>query len=135
MHPPRELQPHELQVSVTIAVAIASLIIVPALLAIARRLWIAWKEAEHARLVKLFVPREEMDMQFEELTKKQAEQHQENRDFLDTIRTEAQQREGKILGSIEAVSNQNRHESQRLGTDIANLGKRVDRLFERHTQQ
>lgn len=121
------MQPHE----VSIAIAVASLIVIPTLIAVGKRLVSMWRESRHARLVKLFVPREEMDVQFDTLSKTQDRQHAENRDFLDTIRREAHMREGKILASIEGVSNQHREESRRLGTDVARVGTRVDTLFER----
>lgn len=121
------MAPHE----ISIAVAVASLIVIPALVAAGKRLVVMWREARIARLSKLFVLQEDIDVQFDTLHKIQAKQHVENRDFLDTIRSEAQQREGKILASIEAVSNQHREESRRLGTDVARVGTRVDTLFER----
>lgn len=121
------MAPHE----ISIAVAVASLIVIPALVAAGKRLVVMWREARIARLSRLFVLQEDIDVQFDTLHKIQAKQHVENRDFLDTIRSEAQQREGKILASIEAVSNQHREESRRLGTDVARVGTRVDTLFER----
>lgn len=121
------MKPHEVQIVVTVAIAIGTVILVPLI----KRMWGAWQEAQHARLAKVFALREDIEAKFDELQQRQDKQHAENREVLDRIRTEAHQREGKILGSIQAVSNQNRGESARLGTDIATIAQRVDRVFER----
>jgi len=107
------VQSPELQLVVTVSIAVASVIVVPALVAIARRLYGAWHEAQQARLAKAFVLREELERKFSEMKATQTEQHAENREFMDTIRTEAHRREEKILASIDRV------------------GARVDRVFER----
>jgi biopolymer transport protein ExbB/TolQ len=125
------VKPQELQTIVTVSIAVASVVVVPALVAIGKRLFRAWREAHQAHLSKMFVVREEWEQKFADMQAQQAQQHAENREFMDTIRTEAHRREGKILASIEAVSNQHRQESQRLGTDIARVAARVDRVFER----
>lgn len=104
---------------IPIGIAVASLVVVPALVAVGKRLLDAWREAQHARLAKLFMPREEIEMQWDQLSKTQARQHAENRDFLETIRTEAHKREERLLEAIESGR-----------TEVGTVHQRVDRLFE-----
>lgn len=103
---------------VTILVAAVSVILVPATVAVGKRLHAWWRDHRHVRLALVFITREEYEMHFDAMNSTQSKQHGENRDFLDTIRTEGHQRELRILGSIEA-----------LATDNRETRKRVDQLF------
>lgn len=104
---------------VPIGIAVASLVVVPALVAVCKRLLEAWREAQQARLAKLFITREEHEMNFDAMTHTQAKQHAENRDFLDTIRTEAHNREERLLEAINSGNN-----------EVGKVHARVDKLFE-----
>lgn len=100
---------------VSVGIAVASLIVVPFVLHMIKQFRIARREAKAAELAKvlaMYVTKTEHDVQFERMEETQARNHRENRDFLDTIRTDAHKREGRILASIH------------------NLGSRVDTIFE-----
>jgi hypothetical protein len=88
---------------IPVGIAIASLIVVPALVAICKHYVGVWREARHARLAKLLVQREEFEMQFSELSETQAKQHAENREMLERIRAEGQERERTLLGAVSEV--------------------------------
>lgn len=112
---------------IPVAIAVSSLIVVPGVVAIVKMILQHRRDAKAAALhatiaehvapiqeqLDDFVTREEHDEHFDRLTTMHERQHKENRDFLDTIRTEAHSREGRLLQSIDGVH------------------KRVDNLFER----
>lgn len=135
------MQPRDL---IPVGIAIASLIVVPALVAVGKRLTAAWREARQARLARLFIQREELEqfrqaqqdrlakvfvareeveMQFDTLNRNQAKQHEENQQFLDTIRAEALQREGRVMQKIDDVQRNTR-------SDVISVHARIDKLFE-----
>lgn len=107
------------QLWVPIMIAVASLIVVPLVVAFFKKLREIYLEARLAKLKASFVTREEHDRQFEDMTKAQSVNHRENRDFLDTIRTEAQKREARLLGEISATRN-----------DVREVHGRVDTLYQ-----
>lgn len=109
-------------VQATIGAVILSVIVVPSLIALSKHYIDQRRRAKQAALDERYITKEVHDMRFDELAAKQAQQHQENRAFLDTIRTEALTREGKVLGSIEALSREMRGE-------IGKQSERVDEVL------
>lgn len=51
-------------------------------------------------------------MQFATLAKTQAEQHAQNQALLDQIRAEGQQREVRLVGTLESFQHQNREDAR-----------------------
>lgn len=68
-------------------------------------------------------------MQFSTLAKTQAEQHAQNQALLDTIRAEGQQREGRLLGTLESFQQQNRDDAKEQRGQITTVSGRVDSLL------
>lgn len=121
---------------VTIAIAVCTLIVVPLGKHVLDRYRQAHERAEAARLemvitqrLATYVTTEEHEMQFQTLTDTQDRQHRQNQDFLETIRTEALTREGRVLGSIEALANATRSGERELRTEIANQSLRIDEVL------
>lgn len=114
---------------VAIGVAIAGLVVVPAVVALTKRLLQAWHEARYGRLAKVFATREEVEMNFDELRKVQERQHAENRDFLDTIRTEALAREGRLTAILETYRQEQRTDTKDVREEVGEVHKRVDSVL------
>lgn len=68
-------------------------------------------------------------MQFATLAKTQAEQHEQHKALLDAIRAEGQQREGRLLGTLESFHQQNREEAKEQRGQITTVSGRVDSLL------
>lgn len=116
-------------VQATIGAVILSVIVVPTLIAIGKHYIDQRRRAKQAALDERYVTKEVHDMRFEEMAAIQARQHKENRDFLDTIRTEAFAREGKVLGSIEALAAQVRDSEGQMRGEINQQSQRVDEVL------
>lgn len=116
-------------VQATIGAVILSVIVVPTLIAIGKHYIDQRRRVKQAALDERYVTKEVHDMRFEEMAATQAKQHQENRAFLDTIRTEAFAREGKVLGSIEALAAQVRDSEGQMRGEINQQSQRVDEVL------
>lgn len=116
-------------VQATLGAVILSVIVVPTLIAIGKHYIDQRRRAKQAALDARYVTKEVHDMRFDEMAATQARQHKENRDFLDTIRTEALTREGKVLGSIEALAAQVRESENGMRGEISNQATRVDEVL------
>lgn len=111
---------------VPVAIAVGTAVVVPVLFMVVRH-WVSmWKAWRHAGLFKVFITRQEVDVQFATLAKTQAEQHAQNQALLDTIRAEGQQREGRLLGTLETFQKQNREDAQEQRGQIGTVSGRVD---------
>lgn len=99
---------------VTLLVATLTVIVVPASVAIGKRVHAWWMAHRHKKLAEKFITREEHEMQFQTMAEQQSAQHQENKDYLDTIRSEAHDREKRLLRSIEASQQDNRETRTRV---------------------
>lgn len=116
-------------VQATIGAVILSVIVVPTLIAIGKHYFDQRRRAKQAALDERYITKEVHDMRFDEMAATQAQQHQENRDFLETIRSEALLREGKVLGSIEALSSQVREGEREMRGEIGQQSQRVDEVL------
>jgi len=72
-------------------------VVIPAIIAVARRIGAAF---DTARAVKL---KEAIHAELKPIQEQQDRHHEQNRDFLETIRTEAYQRETRVVAAVEAV--------------------------------
>lgn len=111
------------------AVAIGTAIVVPALVAVGKHWMSMFRAWRHAGLSKVFITRTEVEMQFATLARTQAEQHAQNQALLDAIRKEGQQREGKLLGTLESFQIQNREDAKEQRGQIATVSGRVDSVL------
>lgn len=68
-------------------------------------------------------------MQFAKLAQTQAEQHAQNRALLDAIRAEGQQREGRLVGTLESFQQQNRDDAKEQRGQISIVSGRVDSVL------
>ncbi len=116
---------------------VASLLIAPTLWKIGAHYVEVWKEAREARLqsaitgkLSSYVTTEIHDMTFETLQQHQTAMHEQNLKLLDTIRNEAFQREGRIIGSIDSLAKQNRDEVAQVREEVSKVHVRVDRVLE-----
>lgn len=99
---------------VSIGTAVASLIVVPFVVHVIKQFIQARREARAAELAKvltLYVSKVEHDDRTDRMEQTQALWQRNNSAFLDTIRTEAEEREGRIVARID------------------NLAVRVDNVF------
>jgi hypothetical protein len=111
---------------VPVAIAVGTVIVVPILRAAGKHWVEMWREWRHKRLSKVFITRTEVEMQFATLARTQAEQHAQNHALLDAIRAEGQQREGRLLGTLESFQQQNRDDAKEHRGQIATVSGRVD---------
>lgn len=105
----------ELGIWITAGGILLSVVIAPVIRWFWRWVIDSWREAQLARLSKLFVTRKEYEMQFEELTQTQSAQHEENKRLLRSQQEEGMQREGRIVKTV--------------NDSTTTLGKRIDDLF------
>lgn len=114
---------------VPVAIAVGTAVVVPALVAVGRH-WVSmWRAWRHARMSKVFITRTEVEVQFAKLAETQAAQYAQNQALLDTIRAEGQQREGRLLGTLESFHAQNREEAKEQRGQIATVSGRVDSVL------
>jgi hypothetical protein len=117
----------------TLAIAIASVIIVPLLISIGKRIRAHWAEARLAELRAHFATRQQFDDLLEQQVKQehtQAERHQENRDFLDTMRIEALKREERIIATIEKGQDKAHTDLRDMREQVGKVHSRVDNVLE-----
>jgi hypothetical protein len=108
-----------------VAIAIGTVVVVPLLVAVGKH-WVSmWRAWRHARMSKVFITRTEVEVQFAKLAETQAAQHAQNQALLDTIRAEGQQREGRLLGTLESFQVQNREEAKAQSGKIETVSGRV----------
>lgn len=92
---------------VSIGTAVASLIVVPFVVHMIKHFLQTRREAKAAELAKvlaMYVTKVEHDTRSDRVELTHAKWHQETKDFLDTIRTEAHTREQRIVGQIDKLS-------------------------------
>lgn len=97
---------------VPVAIAVGTVVVVPALVAAGKHWLSIWRTWRRSRLSKHFITRTEVEMQFATLARTQAEQHAQNHALLDQIRAEGQQREIRLVGTLESFQNQNREDAR-----------------------
>lgn len=101
-------------------VLVLSALVVPGVIALVSRIMANSKMAAGVRL------KQAIHEELKPLIEQQQKQHQENRDFLDTIRTEAFEREARMMNAVEGVREQLRDDRKDLDRRIDGLGSRVD---------
>lgn len=119
-----------------IIIALCSVILVPFVVWAIRSVWALWSENRDARLAKAiearlagYVTSEDFEMKIETMRAHVDELHEQNRDFLDTIRTEGIKREGMILGAIEAQAKERRADAEAVTTAVGEVHRRVDQIL------
>jgi hypothetical protein len=117
-------------------IALASLMIVPATIWTARTLWSLWEENRNQRLncaidlkLKGYVTSEVLDVKLDALTAHTDELHEQNKLFMDTIRSEGQRREGMILGALEASAKERRQDMTEIRDGLVKVHERVDTIL------
>jgi hypothetical protein len=97
---------------VPVAIAVGTVVVVPALVAVGKHWLSMWRAWRHSRLSRHFITRTEVEMQFAQLAETQAKQHAQNHALLGEIRSEGQQREVRLVGTLETFQNQNREDAR-----------------------
>lgn len=114
---------------IPIAIAVGTVIVVPAAVWIGRRIAAAW----HAHRVRVlgnhFVTHAEFKREFEKLGDTGARQHRENQNALEALRLDGREREGKITGLIDGMRKENREEARDINTSVGEVHKRVDSVL------
>jgi hypothetical protein len=110
---------------VPVAIAVGTVVVVPTLVFLGKHWLSMWRAWRHARMSKVFITRTEVEVQFAKLAETQAAQYAQNQALLDTIRAEGQQREGRLLGTLESFHAQNREEAKEQRGKIETVSGRV----------
>lgn len=114
---------------VPIAIFIGSAIVLPAVVALGKRMLQAWRDHRHKILAESFCTRKEVEVQFQTLSEVQAKQHAENQKALDALRMDGKEREGRIAGLFEAMHREVKEEGKELRENVGQVHSRVDSLF------
>lgn len=114
---------------VPIAIAVGTVIVVPAAVWIGKRIAAAWHAHRVRLLGEVFVTRDEFKRQFEQLGDTQTRQHRENQAALESLRLDGREREGKLSGLIDGMRKETREEARDLNTSVGEVHKRVDSIL------
>ena len=123
------LEPHQW----SLVIAVGTVIVVPALVGVGKKMVSFYRDSRDKRLAdKLqgYISRKEMEVQFEQLQAIQAQQHAENRAFLDTIRSEAIRREERLTTIIQTTSAQTAVDTRELRGEVGKVNSRVDNVLQ-----
>lgn len=104
---------------IPIAIAIASLIVIPLMRWVFKDYFDKRAKARMAELAKLFVSHDEIH-----------EKHEENKKLLEAIRHDGKEREGRLTGLINAMSVQNQTFQTQVSQDFRTVNGRVDSVLQ-----
>lgn len=114
---------------VPIAIAVGSVIVVPAAVWIGRKIAAAWHQHRVRVLGEIFLTRAEFQSQFESLGDTQARQHSENKALLEALRVDGRERETKLTTLLDTARKDHRDEQRELRDNIGEVHKRVDSVL------
>lgn len=114
---------------VPIAIAIGSVVVVPAAVWFGRKLAKAWHDHRVKVLGEIFCTRKEVEVQFDTLNETQARQHRENKALLESLQQDGYAREVKVTTMLDGARRDTRDDTKELRDSVAEVHKRVDSVL------